>query len=102
MPVLLKQNSKEDLKLSLFDLKLQEVHNKLHNKELTVTDLVEQSYSTIGTVNSKVKAFLSINEEQARASAKKLDEQPNETRVLLFGLPAGIKDNIATEVLPTP
>jgi aspartyl-tRNA(Asn)/glutamyl-tRNA(Gln) amidotransferase subunit A len=87
--------------LSLFDLKLQELHNKLHHKELSVTDLVDQSYAAIGAVEGKVKAFLSLNEEQARAAAKKLDEQPNQERGLLYGLPAGIKDNISTEGLPT-
>ncbi|QGQ94507.1 Asp-tRNA(Asn)/Glu-tRNA(Gln) amidotransferase subunit GatA [Paenibacillus psychroresistens] len=87
--------------MSLFDLKLQEVHNKLHNKELTVTDLVEHSYSRIHEVEGKVKAFLSLNEDQARAAAKKLDEQSNPERGLLYGLPAGIKDNISTEGLPT-
>jgi aspartyl-tRNA(Asn)/glutamyl-tRNA(Gln) amidotransferase subunit A len=87
--------------LSLFDLKLQELHNKLHHKELTVTDLVQQAYSTIGAVEGKVKAFLSLNEEQARAAAKKLDEQSNPERGLLYGLPAGIKDNISTQGLPT-
>jgi aspartyl-tRNA(Asn)/glutamyl-tRNA(Gln) amidotransferase subunit A len=87
--------------LSLFDLKLQEIHNKLHHKELTVSDLVDQSYKTIGAVDGKVQAFLSLNEEQARAFAKELDEQPTQERGLLYGLPAGIKDNISTEGLPT-
>ncbi|MDB5055980.1 MAG: glutamyl-tRNA amidotransferase [Bacilli bacterium] len=93
---------KEDFQLSLFDQTLQEIHNKLHKKELTVTDLVDQSYRTISNVDGKVQAFLSLNEEQARSAAKKMDELHGKgERGLLYGLPAGIKDNIATEGLPT-
>lgn len=92
---------KGDYKVSLFDLKLQEVHTKLHNRELSVTDLVEHSYSRINAVEGKVKAFISLNEEQARAAARKLDESVSQEHGLLYGLPAGIKDNISTEGLPT-
>jgi aspartyl-tRNA(Asn)/glutamyl-tRNA(Gln) amidotransferase subunit A len=86
----------------LFDLRLQEIHTKLHNKELTVTDLVDEAYRRIGQVDGKVKAFLALDEENARAFAKKLDELAgNEPKGLLFGLPAGIKDNIVTEGVTT-
>ncbi|TBL80543.1 Asp-tRNA(Asn)/Glu-tRNA(Gln) amidotransferase subunit GatA [Paenibacillus thalictri] len=89
--------------MSLFDLKLQEIHNKLHGKQLSVSELVDESYSRIGQVDGKVKAFLTLDEENARAAARKLDEQlgGDESRGLLFGLPAGIKDNIVTEGLTT-
>jgi aspartyl-tRNA(Asn)/glutamyl-tRNA(Gln) amidotransferase subunit A len=89
--------------LSLFDLKLQEIHNKLHAKELSVTDLVDHSFRRIGEVESKVKAFLQLDEENAKQSAKQMDEQlaHGATRGILFGLPIGIKDNIVTEGLKT-
>jgi aspartyl-tRNA(Asn)/glutamyl-tRNA(Gln) amidotransferase subunit A len=89
--------------LSLFDFRLQEIHNKLHAKELTVTDLVDAAYTRINEVDSKVQAFLTLNEENAKKSAKELDEQinTNPTRGFLFGLPIGLKDNIVTEGLTT-
>jgi aspartyl-tRNA(Asn)/glutamyl-tRNA(Gln) amidotransferase subunit A len=89
--------------LSLFDLKLQEIHNKLHAKELSVTDLVDHSFRRIGEVESKVKAFLQLDEENAKQSAKQMDEQlaHGANRGILFGLPIGIKDNIVTEGLKT-
>ncbi|MCD1261080.1 Asp-tRNA(Asn)/Glu-tRNA(Gln) amidotransferase subunit GatA [Paenibacillus athensensis] len=89
--------------MSLFDLQLQEIHNKLRSKELSVTDLVEQSFTRIGEVDGKVKAFLKLDEENARSSARALDEQlgTDAERGLLFGLPIGIKDNIVTEGLTT-
>jgi aspartyl-tRNA(Asn)/glutamyl-tRNA(Gln) amidotransferase subunit A len=89
--------------LSLFDFRLQEIHNKLHAKELSVTDLVDAAYSRIKEVDSKVQAFLTLNEENAQKSAKELDKQlgQNSTRGFLFGLPIGLKDNIVTEGLTT-
>ncbi|OPA74344.1 aspartyl/glutamyl-tRNA amidotransferase subunit A [Paenibacillus selenitireducens] len=89
--------------MSLFDLRLQEIHNQLNARELSVSDLVDQAYQRIGQTENKVKAYLTLNEEHARAHARLLDEQlaTDAPRGLLFGLPAGIKDNIVTEGLRT-
>jgi len=89
--------------LSLFDYKLSEIHNKLQNKELSVTDLVDQAFTRISEREDRVKAFITLDEEGARASAKTLDDKlaAGDTRGLLFGLPVGIKDNIVTEGLRT-
>ncbi|RKN71839.1 Asp-tRNA(Asn)/Glu-tRNA(Gln) amidotransferase subunit GatA [Paenibacillus ginsengarvi] len=89
--------------MSLFDLKLQELHSRLAAKELSVQELVDQSLGAIQNVEPKVKAFLRVDEEGARTSARVLDEQlaKGGDRGLLFGLPAGIKDNIVTEGLNT-
>jgi len=89
--------------LSLFDLRLQEIHNKLSTKELSVTDLVNEAYGRIAKTEDQVKAYLTLNEEHARAHARLLDEQlaTDAPRGLLFGLPVGIKDNIVTEGLRT-
>lgn len=89
--------------MSLFEHKLQDLHNRLAQKELKVSDLVDQSYQRIQQVESQVKAFISLNEEQARAAALQLDEQlsSSEPRGLLFGLPVGIKDNIVTDGITT-
>jgi aspartyl-tRNA(Asn)/glutamyl-tRNA(Gln) amidotransferase subunit A len=89
--------------LSLFDLRLQDIHNRLAGKELSVSDLVGHALERIGSVEEKVKAFLLIDEEGARSAAKQLDEQlvKGGDRGLLFGLPVGIKDNIVTEGITT-
>ncbi|MGE7828150.1 Asp-tRNA(Asn)/Glu-tRNA(Gln) amidotransferase subunit GatA [Paenibacillus sp. NPDC093718] len=89
--------------MSLFDYKLMEIHNKLRNKELSVTDLVDQAFTRISEREDRVKAFITLDEEGARSSAKALDERlaSEGTRGLLFGLPVGIKDNIVTEGLRT-
>ncbi|TYR79142.1 Asp-tRNA(Asn)/Glu-tRNA(Gln) amidotransferase subunit GatA [Priestia megaterium] len=89
--------------MSLFDRKLSELHNLLHSKEVRVQDLVDESYKRINEVDDKVGAFLALNEENARAYAKELDEalQTKNEFGLLFGMPIGVKDNIVTKDLRT-
>ncbi|MBW7476405.1 Asp-tRNA(Asn)/Glu-tRNA(Gln) amidotransferase subunit GatA [Paenibacillus oenotherae] len=89
--------------MALFDLRLQEIHNQLTSKELSVGELVDASYRRIAETDSSIQAFLTLNEDGARAAAAELDKQLQDggERGLLFGLPAGIKDNIVTEGLLT-
>lgn len=89
--------------MSLFDYTLSEIHNKLHAKELSVSDLVDQAYDSIRKHDGKIGAYITLNEEGARSEAKRLDDKlaSGEERGLLFGLPAGIKDNIVTDGLRT-
>ena len=49
--------------MSLFDHSVSELHKKLNNKEISVTDLVEESYKRIADVEDNVKAFLTLDEE---------------------------------------
>ncbi|MEI2468103.1 Asp-tRNA(Asn)/Glu-tRNA(Gln) amidotransferase subunit GatA [Peribacillus frigoritolerans] len=89
--------------MSLFEQKISELHERLHKKEISVTDLVDESYKRIGQVEDKVKAFLTLDEENARNQAKRLDDQlvKGENEGALFGMPIGVKDNIVTKNLRT-
>ncbi|QCT04228.1 glutamyl-tRNA(Gln) amidotransferase, A subunit [Paenibacillus algicola] len=89
--------------MSLLDYRLHEIHSKLHEKELSVSDLVDEVFRQIGEREEKVQAYLTLDEAGARAQAKLLDDKlvSGEARGLLFGLPAGLKDNIVTEGLRT-
>jgi aspartyl-tRNA(Asn)/glutamyl-tRNA(Gln) amidotransferase subunit A len=89
--------------MSLFEQKVSELHDRLHKKEISVTDLVDESYKRIGQVEDKVKAFLTLDEENARNQAKRLDDQlvKGENEGALFGMPIGVKDNIVTKNLRT-
>ncbi|OUM86778.1 MAG: aspartyl/glutamyl-tRNA amidotransferase subunit A [Bacillus thermozeamaize] len=88
--------------MSLLEKRLTEIHSDLHNKEYTVSDLVRESRQRIDAVDGKVKAFLSRN-EAAEEQAKELDGLLSEKEAvgILFGLPAGIKDNIVTKGMKT-
>lgn len=89
--------------MSLFDNTLPELHNRLNSKDVSVTDLVDEAVKNIEAREEKVKAYLTIDEEGARAAARRLDDRlaSGGERGLLFGIPAGIKDNIVTEGLRT-
>lgn len=90
--------------MSLFDQRVSELHNLLRKKEISVSDLVEESFRRIGEVEEKVQAFLTLNEENARAKAKELDDKLAKEENdfgMLFGMPIGIKDNIVTKGLRT-
>jgi aspartyl-tRNA(Asn)/glutamyl-tRNA(Gln) amidotransferase subunit A len=84
-------------------MRLQEIHNQLADGQLKVGDLVDEAYRRIAEVDGKVRAFLATDEERARARADELEGRlrAGEPRGLLFGLPAGIKDNIVTKGLRT-
>lgn len=86
--------------MALFDHSIKQLEKMLKNKEITVEDLVDASYDRINQVEGEVHAFLTLDEEKAHNQAKLLDESPD-TASRLFGIPAGIKDNIVTKELRT-
>ena len=89
--------------MSLFDKRLSEIHSALRAKELSVTDLVQASVASIKDHDGEIKSVLEVDEEGALTHARKLDEQlaGGEELGLLFGLPAGVKDNIVTKGIRT-
>ncbi|GAE28175.1 aspartyl-tRNA(Asn) amidotransferase subunit A [Halalkalibacter wakoensis JCM 9140] len=72
--------------MSLFDHKMSELHTMLLNKEVKVSDLVDESYKRIADVDDKVKAFVTLDEEKARAYAAELDEHLAQTANVAFYL----------------
>ncbi|MFC3039756.1 Asp-tRNA(Asn)/Glu-tRNA(Gln) amidotransferase subunit GatA [Virgibacillus xinjiangensis] len=86
--------------MSLFDHTIKELEEMLHNNEITVEDLVKSSYERIREVDGDVKAFLTLNEEDALDKARELDKLEDKSAAL-FGMPAGIKDNIVTKGIRT-
>ncbi|PKR76715.1 Asp-tRNA(Asn)/Glu-tRNA(Gln) amidotransferase GatCAB subunit A [Halalkalibacillus sediminis] len=88
--------------MSLFDMTIKELQQQFNEKKLTVSDLIDHSYKQIDRTEDKVKAFVTLNEEDARNEAKKMDEQEvDPAKYPLFGMPLGIKDNIVTKGLRT-
>lgn len=89
--------------MSLFDHKMKDLHELLQKKEVSVSDLVDESFKRISEVEGKVQAFLTLDEENARNKAKQLDEKlaGGDSIGILFGMPIGIKDNIVTKGVRT-
>lgn len=90
--------------MSLLNQSLSTLQTLLDKKEIKPTELLEESLAAISRVDGQIRAFLTVDEEGARAAAAGLDRElasGNGMRGPLFGLPAGIKDNISTEGLRT-
>ena len=87
--------------MTLFTKTATELQSLLHNKEVSIKELTEESLARVAEKDGEVKAFLSINEEQALVKAEQLDNEPMDKRGPLFGLPIGLKDNIVTKGIIT-
>ncbi len=84
------------------DMRLKDVQKKLQQKEVSVSELVDASLARIKETDSKIEAFITLDEEGARKQAASLDQAGQAAEGnLLFGVPVGIKDNIVTEGLLT-
>ncbi|KRN30206.1 Asp-tRNA(Asn)/Glu-tRNA(Gln) amidotransferase subunit GatA [Liquorilactobacillus mali] len=77
------------------------LHELLVNKELSVTDLTQQTFDNIEKRDQKIGAFLNLNKEAALEQAAQLDQEGVAADNLLSGIPLGIKDNIVTKNLKT-
>lgn len=86
--------------MSLFGTTIKELEEQLQKKEISASEVVDQSFKRIEEVDGQVQAFLTLDEENARAKAKALDEMTDQNHKL-FAIPAGIKDNIVTKGLRT-
>lgn len=87
--------------MNFLDYTLEELHDKLVNKEVTALELAEASFKRIEETDGEVGAFLALNKEKALEAAKKVDEEGIDENNVLSGLPVGIKDNILTKDLTT-
>ncbi|MGZ9587317.1 Asp-tRNA(Asn)/Glu-tRNA(Gln) amidotransferase subunit GatA [Paenibacillus marinisediminis] len=84
-------------------LSLAELKQQLQSHSLSALELVNASYTRIAETESKVQAFLTLDEERARQAARATDEllAKGEASGILAGIPVGVKDNIVTEGLRT-
>ncbi|NIK11661.1 Asp-tRNA(Asn)/Glu-tRNA(Gln) amidotransferase subunit GatA [Alkalibacillus almallahensis] len=88
--------------MSVLDLSIKQLQEKLNNQDVTVTELVQAVYDRIRETDDEIQAFVTLNEENALNEAKALDEANSNDQLLpLFGMPIGIKDNIVTKGIRT-
>lgn len=80
-----------------------ELHGLLKDKEISATELAQAYLKRIESVDSEIKAFMTITEEHALTQAKKVDEKlaRGEQIGALEGIPMALKDNLCTEGIRT-
>ena len=87
--------------MSVLDLPIREIHNRLRKKEISVSELLDDSLKRIKEVDGKLNCFITLDEEGAIQKAKALDREGQVTDQPLYGLPMGIKDNMSTKGVKT-
>ncbi len=85
----------------LYKLGVKELSDKIQAKEVSVTEVVKDTFSRIEATDAQLEAFITLNEEKAMAMAKELDAKGPSSDKPLAGIPIGIKDNIVTKDLLT-
>ena len=89
--------------MDLYKSTAHELHDKLVNKEISSVELTKALYERIDAVEDQVKAYVTLDKENALAQAAKVDAMiaAGEKIAPLAGIPGAIKDNICTKGLLT-
>ena len=89
--------------MDLYKSAAHELHEKLVKKEISSVELTNSIYSRIVQVEDSVKAYLTLDKENALEQAAKVDKMisSGEKIAPLAGIPGAIKDNISTKGLRT-
>lgn len=87
--------------MKFFDITVTELHQKLVDRELTVTELVSQTLDQIEADQAVLNDFVTINRDEALKQAQAIDEKGVDPDNLWAGIPIAIKDNIVTKGLKT-
>lgn len=76
-----------------------ELAKKLENKELSPVELTQYFLDRIESLDSKVKAYITVSREEALKQAKRAEEEINngDYKGPLHGMPIGIKDTYKTK-----
>jgi aspartyl-tRNA(Asn)/glutamyl-tRNA(Gln) amidotransferase subunit A len=88
---------------TLDELSLREAAERVRRREISAVDLTRAALARIGSVESKVGAFVTLAEVDAIAAAEAIDRRlaAGQDPGPLAGVPVGIKDMICTAGLRT-
>lgn len=89
--------------MNITELTVHELKEKIKNKELTITEIVQAYIERIEEKEKDVEAFITIQKEEALKKAKEMDEKIARGEKVgdLAGIPIGIKDNICVKGVRT-
>lgn len=86
--------------MDLFRLTIKEALNLLKDREITPDELVDSVFSRISAVDSNIKAYLTVLEDEAKEKLYGLKSKDTTDKPLLF-IPLAIKDNLCTKGIRT-
>lgn len=80
-----------------------ELIEKIKNREITIEEVIHQTFDRIEKLERVVHSFVYLTKEEAIKKAKKLDNKLKSGKKIgkLYGLPIGIKDLICIKDTPT-
>ena len=89
--------------MELYGYTIHELHDMLKKGETTSLAITESVLGRIKAVDDKVKAYLTVTGDIARAQADAADKRikAGDTSSPLLGIPIAIKDNMCTEGIKT-
>ncbi|MDI3533755.1 MAG: aspartyl-tRNA(Asn)/glutamyl-tRNA(Gln) amidotransferase subunit [Thermosediminibacterales bacterium] len=89
--------------MELYELTIHELLDLIKKRETTPSEITESVLKRVGQVEDRVKAFVTITEEEARERAKHIDEDVNNEGNIksLMGIPMALKDNMCTKGIRT-
>ena len=89
--------------MQLCDLTIHELHDRLKKKEIRASEITDSVFKRIRTAEPKLKAYVTLTEEIARAQAKEADAVIARRKEFtpLTGIPLGIKDIFLTKGVRT-
>jgi len=85
--------------VELCQLTAHELKDKLVQKEITATDILDSCLQRVAQVETQVKAFVTLTEESARETARAVDEKGDYRG--LAGITCALKDNLCTKGIRT-
>lgn len=82
--------------MELYEYTVHELVEKLEKGEVTSEEITRSYFNRIKEIDPKVKAYVSLLEDEAMAKAKKVDEDRKAGKPVskFAGIPIGIKDNM--------
>ncbi len=86
--------------MELYELGLCDLQDKLNRDEASVQEIMESIFKRIHTVDDKVKAFITLDEENALKKAADLSHKDSR-KGTIAGLPFALKDVFCTRGLRT-
>lgn len=87
--------------MSLLGYSIQKLETMLHKEHISAEELIQIAVNRIDQVEDDVKAFITVNKEDALEQAKALDKLGVQKDAPFFALPVAIKDNLMTKDFKT-